>query len=297
MKLLVTHTFPVDAEPLRIYDYCTGLFKELPSRKSVKKAIERGQIRLNGEATETGFWLNGGETIELYDLEDTPPKEYRLKLEVLYEDEDLAVIVKPAGLLTSGNSFKTVTNALSYNLSPSTSVDKLNWAKPVHRLDKATSGILLIAKSRSAHMKLTQQFEKNQVKKTYHALVLGKMSGDGVMDTPIDQKEATTHYTVVRSIPSIRSGHLSLVQLHPKTGRRHQLRIHLSTLGHAILGDSIYSPKELYLKHKGLFLAATAISFRHPIQENPMNFSIPIPSKMQNRLKYEEKRWNRANLE
>ena len=163
MKLIAKHKVAADIEDQRIYDYCLGIFKQLPSRKSVKKAIDRGEIRLNGAPTSTGFWLKGGETIELFDLELTPPKPYALELEVIYEDEHIAAVNKPAGLLTSGNAYKTVINALQGNLKVSELSNTLPWPIPVHRLDKATSGILLIAKTKSARIELGRQFEAKEI--------------------------------------------------------------------------------------------------------------------------------------
>jgi 23S rRNA pseudouridine1911/1915/1917 synthase len=294
MPKLLEHKVPDDIAHQRIYDYCTGLFAQLPSRKSVKKALDKGEILLNGDKTETGYWLKGGEHIELVDLELTPPKTYEFELEVVFEDNHLAVIIKPAGLLTSGNAFKTVTNALSHNINPSTAVDALNWPKPTHRLDKQTSGLLIIAKTKTARMKIGQQFEQNEIDKTYQALVLGKLEGEGIIENPIDGKDALTQYKSLKIVESLRSEHISLVRLFPKTGRTHQLRKHLSGIGHAILGDPLYSPPKLFLKHKGLFLCATDISFKHPITKEYISFRNELPKKFIRRLKSEKNMFIRS---
>ena len=290
MRILESHCVPSDIKHQRIYDYCLDLFYQLPSRKSVKKAIERGEVRLNERSTSTGFWLKGGEIIELIDLENTPPKIYKLPLDVVYEDAFIAIVNKPAGLLTSGNAFKTVTNALSFNLTKSTEKDALAWPITAHRLDKATSGLLLIAKTKTARMVLGQQFERLEISKTYHAIVLGSLKGSGTIKTAIEGKNAITDFEVLSTSESLRYAHLSLVKLMPKTGRKHQLRIHLSSGGNAILGDSIYSPDHLLLKHKGLFLSATKISLQHPILKVPLEAEISIPQKFTYRVDYEKKR-------
>lgn len=293
MQIIQSHKVSDAIEDVRIYDYCNGLFDQIPSRKGVKKAIERGEILLNGKPTETGYWLKGGELIELVDLEKKKPKPYRLALQVEYEDEHVAGIVKPPGLLTSGNAFKTVTNAIQFNLKASDQVDALKWPSPVHRLDKQTSGLMLIAKTKTAQIELGKQFELGQIEKTYHAVVLGKVEGSGSIKEKIEGKEAITAYESIQVYKSLRSEFLSLMKLMPQTGRTHQLRIHLSKMENAILGDPIYSPKELYLKQKGLFLCATEIAFLHPSSSESIHLQIPIPQKFKKRLESEERRWLR----
>ncbi|UKN02935.1 RluA family pseudouridine synthase [Paracrocinitomix mangrovi] len=295
MKLIAQHQVPELVDPIRIYDYVNGLFDQLPSRKSVKKAIDKGEIKLNGENTQTGWWLKGGELIELIDLEVTPPKPYHLKLRVLFEDQYLAVIFKPAGLLSSGNAFKTVTNALLYNLEKSNASDALPWPLVVHRLDQQTSGLLIVAKSKTARIQLGKEFESGNIGKTYHAVVLGKPEASGLIDSDIDGKSAKTAFETLKTVPSVRSSNLSLVKLNPQTGRKHQLRIHLSEMGHAILGDPLYSPKELQLKNKGLFLCATDLKFTHPITQNLISISCEIPKKFGKRMESEKNRWLKYN--
>jgi len=272
-----------------------GKFKLLPSRKSVKKAIDKGEIHLNGQKTETGYWLKGGEIITLVDLEDNPPKPYHLHLEVVYEDEYLAIINKPAGLLVSGNAFKTVTNALANNLTPSTQEDALKWPLPTHRLDKATSGLLIIAKTINCRIALGRLFENKEIEKTYHAIVMGEIPKSGIIDSEVDNKNAITHFETIKTVNSLRSKKLNLVQFEPKTGRTHQLRIHSACIGKSILGDSIYGDKNNTLKHKGLFLCATKLSFQHPILKRQIIAKIDYPKKYDKRLESEEKRWLKFN--
>jgi len=292
LRLLQSHSVPENIEEQRLYDYLQGLFEELPSRKSTKKAISRGEIRLNGEPTESGWWLKGGELIELFDLEVTPPKEYQLKLNILFEDEYLAVVLKPAGLISSGNQFKTLQNALLYNLNTSEQADKLPWPLPVHRLDAPTSGLVIVAKTKSARMELGKQFEERQIQKTYHAVVHGKIEEEGVISTPIEGKEARTTFRRLKVVRSLQNEFLSLVELHPETGRTHQLRIHLSDIGNPILGDKIYGP-EKGLKNKGLFLSAIALKLWHPATKKHLHFKTETPGKFSKRLENENIRWNK----
>ena len=214
-------------------------------------------------------------------------------MDVIYEDEYLAVINKPAGLIVSGNQYKTVLNALTSNLRPSKEKDALDWPLPTHRLDKATSGLLLIAKTKKARIIIGQDFENKKIEKEYHALVMGKLSKNGIIDFHINNKESLTEYQCLDSSESLKSEFLSLVKLFPKTGRTHQLRIHLSKSGFPILGDTIYGTENNILKYKGLFLASTKLSFDHPIEKRPIIVEIPPPKKFEKRMKSEFIRWNR----
>ncbi len=121
------------SEDIRLYDYCNGKFKQLPSRKSLKKAIDHKLVLVNGIAQKTGFWLRGGERIDLIASENKPPKPYKLDLEILFEDDHLIIVNKPAGLRVSGNQFKTLFNVLAYNFTVSKAEGALDWPLPVHR--------------------------------------------------------------------------------------------------------------------------------------------------------------------
>ena len=136
-----------------------------------------------------------------------------MKLEVLFEDAFMAVIHKPAGFPVSGNYYKTIQNALPYNLSVSKEEDALILPRPVHRLDKLTSGLLLVAKTRSAQINLGQQFENQQISKTYVALVKGKLEGEGLLDSSIDHQNAKTFYKSVRVEQSLSYADVSMVEL------------------------------------------------------------------------------------
>lgn len=290
MLLIAEHHVPQLPEKIRVYDYCLGIFQELPSRKSLKKALDKGLIYSNGKQVGTGFYLEGGEHLQLFEKfkASTP---YKIDLPVVFEDEHLAIIHKPGGLLTSGNAFETAVNVLSHNLIASQEKDKLQIPHPVHRLDKATSGLLIIAKSKRAQIELGKQFQSNEVRKTYHAVVLGKIDKELIINSDVDSKSAYTKVTPIESSPSIKSDYLTLVKLEPKTGRKHQLRVHLSSQGHAILGDPIYSPEGLYLPKKGLFLCATKIVFKHPVFNEVISGEIEIPKKFRKRMKNHENMW------
>ncbi|MEX1002160.1 MAG: RluA family pseudouridine synthase [Crocinitomicaceae bacterium] len=296
MRQIEEHTVTKTGADRRIYDYCTGLFDQLPSRKGVKKAIKRGQILLNGEKVADGRWVSSGDVITLVDPENKGPKPYHLSLDVIFEDEAIALVAKPAGLLSSGNQFKTFAAALRHNLTPSHEKDALPWPLPTHRLDKATPGIMLIAKTASARIQIGQQFENKEISKVYHALVMGRIPTSGNIHAPIEGKTAQTSFRLVKEVPCLKSDYLSLVELKPTTGRTHQLRKHMAEMGTAILGDPLYSPEGLKLKNKGLFLVSNSIGFIHPKSKKRKTYGIAIPDKFYKRLHAEERRWKNIHL-
>jgi tRNA pseudouridine65 synthase/23S rRNA pseudouridine1911/1915/1917 synthase len=268
----------------------------LPSRKGIKKAISKGEILLNHQKVEGGRFITQGDLIELVDLENTPPKTYHLKLDVIFEDDYMAVIKKPAGINVSGNQFKTVQNALMFNIKQSTQIDTLPWALPVHRLDNQTQGLLIIAKTKTARVKLGQAFENKTIQKTYQAVVIGKPKVQDTIEITINGKNSITNYNTLKTVHSLKNGFLSLIELHPQTGRTHQLRIHCSKSGFPILGDKLYGKEGMILKHKGLFLCATKLKFNHPITMEPLSFSIKTPNKFIKRLNNEERRYKQNKL-
>lgn len=295
MVVLKTHIVPEGVEEIRLYDYAQQIFPTMPSRKGIKKAIAREEITVDGEKTTTGWWVKPGQKIELLESNINPPKAYNLALEVVYEDEYLAVINKPAGISVSGNQFRTIQNALIGKVKASKEADALRWAKPVHRLDNPTSGLLIVAKTAKALMKLGQQFENKEIKKKYCAIVIGQLPESGVIDFDIDGLTSLTDYKLGKIVPSLRNEYLSLVELSPKTGRTHQLRIHLSKLGFPILGDKLYGKEGEILKGKGLFLSATALQLNHPITSEVLTIEIETPYKFNALLERETKRWEKYN--
>ncbi len=290
MRVLQQFIVPELKAPSRLNDYCVDNVDYFKSKKSVKKALKKGEVRLNEKVVHGGTWLKTGDRISIIDLELTPPKAYHLKLDVVFEDDSLAVINKPAGLTVSGNQFKTLANALLFNLNECPLDDRLPWPLPVHRLDNQTSGLILIAKTKSSRISLGRQFENRTVKKTYFALAMGKIEGKGHFTDDIDEKKAKTEFESVKIVPSLKNKWLTLVKLSPETGRTHQLRIHLSGNNTAILGDKLYSNGST-VKHKGLFLAACALEFIHPLTNESVKINIPLPNKFDKRMENEEKRW------
>lgn len=199
-------------------------------------------------------------------------------LKILFEDEHLAIIHKPAGILVSGNSFKTIANALPQNIKYSKLTDA-TISQPVHRLDYATTGVLLVGKTSSSIQALNKMFENKEIKKTYYAIAIGEMDGKGEISSKIDSKSAQSNYIITESVPSKRFGKLNLVKLIPLTGRRHQLRKHLSSIKNPILGDKDYGIENLILKGKGLYLHAYSLKFVHPFTGEEIYMMDELPKR------------------
>ncbi|WP_335966738.1 RNA pseudouridine synthase [Galbibacter sp. PAP.153] len=185
---------------------------------------------------------------------------------------------KPAGILVSGNKFKTIANALPQNIRPGQLPDA-TIPQPVHRLDYATTGILLAGKTDKCIRLLNKMFENKVVEKTYYAVTIGNMPARGKITTEIDGKASQSGYRVQQSVVSKRFGKLNLVELFPKTGRRHQLRKHLASIGNPVLGDKIYGAEGLVLHGKGLYLHAYSLEFTHPITQEKLFIKDELPER------------------
>ena len=256
-----------------------GIFNNASTKSALKKALKKKHIKVDDAIASTATFIKGGECITLEIPEDVSPKKKLVfPLEVLFEDEHLAAIHKPAGILVSGNSFKTVANALPQNLKRSNLPDAA-MPQPVHRLDFATTGILLAGKTSSSIRILNQLFENKEVQKRYYAITIGAMPAQGVISEDIDEKESQSSYQVIESVDSERFGTLNLVELAPQTGRRHQLRKHLAGIGNPILGDKTYGVEGLILNGKGMYLHAYSLVFNHPITSDILRLNDPLPER------------------
>ena len=245
----------------------------------MKKALKKQYITVNDVIATSATFINGGECISLSILKEVNPKKKLVfRLEVLFEDDYLAVIHKPAGILVSGNSFKTIANALVQNIKGSNLPDA-TLPQPVHRLDFATTGILLVGKTSNSIRALNKIFENREVKKTYYAVTIGEMNYRGKITSEVDGKKSQSNYTLCESIPSEKFGKLNLVQLEPQTGRRHQLRKHLSNIGNPILGDKEYGIENLILSGKGLYLHAYSLKFMHPYTNEEVHIKDEFPQR------------------
>jgi RluA family pseudouridine synthase len=267
-------------DEIRIYNYLPGIFNSLVSRKSIKKALKKGLIIVDGKSVSSALWLKKGMLIELVEEDQKVAKIYDLPLEVVFEDDHLAVVNKPAGLVSSANQFRTLQNALAGNLKPSKQVDAIAPVL-VHRLDSATSGLLIVAKTASTALRLGELLAQRKVKKKYEALLIGEIEDEGQIDEDIEGKEAITEFKKLASIDTGTFGVISRVVLYPKTGRTHQLRIHMMKKACPILGDRIYGSEDNNVKGRGLFLSAVALEFQHPTTFQTLKLEIPTPGKFE----------------
>ncbi len=266
---------------VRLNDYLEGVFSSLPSNKSIKKALLKGRILVDGKIATSALWVTPNMKIDLFEDKNIERRNYDLKLEIVYEDDDFAIVNKPAGLVSSGNQFRTLQNAVAGNLKTTSKINSIHPPKLVHRLDSATSGLVIVAKTSEAVQLFGNLLADKQVHKKYIAIVKGEAEESAVIDNKIGDKEALTLLFKKETIVSDTMGPLSWVELYPQTGRTHQLRIHMAETGHSILGDRIYGDKGKEVKGKGLFLAAVALEFYHPISNEQMKIEIPIPKKFQ----------------
>ena len=270
------------------------------TRSRAASLIKDGMVEVNGKAqTKPGFDLRVGDSVSVTVPEARPtvnlPQD--LPIDILYEDDDLAVVVKPAGMVVhpaAGNEDGTLVNALLYRLTNLSGIG--GEARPgiVHRLDKDTSGLLLVAKTDRAHLALSAMLKDRQMEKHYRALVEGTLKEEsGVVDAPIarskqDRKKmaidpegrpARTEWRVVERLKGA-----TLLDVHLITGRTHQIRVHMSSLHHPVAGDVIYGHKN-GVKVPRLMLHAFSLRFVHPITGQEMSFEAPLPPAFEDGLK------------
>lgn len=277
---------------VRLYDFLVGRSILLPSRKSVKKALSNNRILLNGKQ---GLWddeLQEKDIIKILESEEKQGKVFPLKIDVLFEDDHMAILNKPAGYPVSGNYYKTVQNCLPFNLKRSNEKDATEIFKPIHRLDNPTSGLLIVAKTLSSRVKLGRLLERGEISKNYLAIVQGEIAYHSKIKFSLDGKKSYTDVRLMSRVKSLRSDYLSQVHCELLTGRTHQIRRHLSMIGHPVLGDKEYGKEGNIMKNKGLFLCAYQLRLEHPITSEKLFFEIEPPNKFQKVLVNEERQYH-----
>ena len=279
MQLSETNIVEKLKKPIRFQEYAVGIFKTIPTKSGIKKAIKKQLIFIDGISATTSKYISGGEKIELFESDNSSTFErLKLDLEVLFEDDFFAVIYKPSGILVSGNKFVTIANGLAQNLKKSNQSDAVK-PQPIHRLDYPTSGLLLVGKTSVAIQKLGDLFKNKEIQKTYFAITIGKMNTQGIIKANVDDKKAYTNYEVLQTVISKRFDFLNLVKLTPKTGKKHQLRIHLLSIGNPILGDKEHFIEDKILNGKGLYLHASNLDFIHPFTNEKISITKELPKK------------------
>jgi 23S rRNA pseudouridine1911/1915/1917 synthase len=261
------------------------------SRAAVQRLVKSGQVTVNGRTSKPSYSVEVGDEVVVHVPEETPPEiaPEQIPLEVLYEDEHLLAVNKPAGMVVHpayGHQSGTLVNAVLALCPETVHVGGAERAGIVHRLDKDTSGLILVAKSEAAHTALQRQFKRRHVIKTYLALVEDHPSPrHGLIDAPIGRdkrhrkrmsvtrtgRPARTTYRVVEFF-----NEYSLVELQPETGRTHQIRVHLAWLGYPVVGDPVYGYRKQHLLKSRHFLHAHKLELSHPITGAPLSLVAPL---------------------
>ena len=292
------------------------------SRAYLQQLIAQGQILLNGRATKSGYRLRDGDCIAVT-LPAPQPSGILpelIPLEVLYEDPHLLVIDKPAGMVvhpSPGNSSGTLVNALLAHCPRLSGIGGVERPGIVHRLDKDTSGVMVVAKDDVTHRGLARQFAERQVTKRYVAVVRGAMQdAEGVIEAPIgrhpvERQKMSTHTRVGREAVtafrvSERLGLYTLVELRPRTGRTHQIRVHMAAIGHPLLGDPVYGRSGKGLVGSAIMrqltwfkrqaLHAWVLGFRHPVMGDYIECRAPWPDDFERLLAILRQRPDGAEL-
>ncbi len=269
------------------------------SRSQVQKMFAENLILVNEREVKPSYKIKENDVInilgELHEEIDVVPTP--MDLNILYEDKDIMVINKPAGLVVhpgSGNNTNTLANGLMYYTNELSDINGETRPGIVHRLDKDTSGVMLVAKTNKAHQILAEDFKVHAVKREYIALLVGEFPHQKAkIDAPIGRdttkrkqytvtdvnaKSAITHLEVLK-----RYRGYTLVKLHLETGRTHQIRVHMRYIGYPVFNDPVYGVTKI--KEHGQFLHSQTIDFIHPLTKQPMHFSAPLPDYFTNYLK------------
>lgn len=283
-------------QEVRVDKFLSDTIEDM-SRSSVASIIEDGGLLVNDKLQNKKYKLKIGDKVQ-FTVPD--PVEYAVEaedipLDIVYEDNDLLVVNKPKGMVVHpapGNYTGTLVNALLYHCKDSLSgINGVLRPGIVHRIDKNTSGLLIVAKNDFAHNRLAEQIKEHSFKREYQAIVYGNVKENGTVDAPIgrskkdrkkmcityeNSKNAITHYEVIQSY-----GNFTHIKCILETGRTHQIRVHMASLGYPVAGDDVYGPKKVITKLNGQCLHAKVIGFIHPRTEEYMEFNSELPEYFQ----------------
>lgn len=292
----------IDADLTGRIDKVLGHFLSDVSRSQLQKWIEDGHVTVNGQVVKTKYKLKAGDVVKI--IPEAPqtinlePED--IPLDIVYEDDDVIVVNKPAGMVVHpapGHPGHTLVNALLYH-SPLSTINGEFRPGIVHRIDKDTSGLLMVAKNDLAHRSLAAQLKAKTNQREYVALVHGVIKEDqGTIDAPLgrskkdrkkqavvmDGRHAVTHFEVVK-----RYRHYTLVKCRLETGRTHQIRVHMAYIGHPLAGDPLYGPRKT-LAGPGQYLHAGLLGFKHPRTGQEMTFTAPLPDYFTKMLEHLDK--------
>jgi 23S rRNA pseudouridine1911/1915/1917 synthase len=302
-----TITVPDDADGIRLDRFLTSILGD-QSRSRIQQLIKDGEVLVGGRAAKANQPVKHGQTVSVNvpaPVDATPVAE-ALPLPILYQDQDIIVVDKPAGMVVhpaAGHASGTLVNALLHHVNDLSGIGGEKRPGIVHRLDRGTSGLMVIAKRDTAHEELARQFHDREVEKEYVALVWGEVMAGRRIDAPIGRDPANRKKMSARARRSreavtriVRAEHfgrtLTLAHVAIHTGRTHQIRVHLSAIGHPIVGDPLYGgvhrrvPGDLHaVTHLNRpFLHAARLVFNHPGDGRQMEFTSPLPEDLQSVL-------------
>lgn len=291
----------VDEEDNERLDVYLANELEEHSRSYIKKLIKEGLVKVNNETQKPRYIVNEGDIIiiNLPEPRKLNVKAENIPISILYEDNDVIIVNKPQGMVVHpapGHHSGTLVNALLYHCKNLSSINGIIRPGIVHRIDKDTSGILMVAKNNKAHNFLADQLREHSIKRIYMALVHGIIKEDsGTIDAPIgrhpvnrlkravvekNSKAAVTHFKIIERYKSY-----SLVQLQLETGRTHQIRVHMSYIGYPLVGDPLYGIKKEKIVLNGQALHAKTLGFIHPTMKKYMEFDTELPQYFEQLLK------------
>ena len=288
-------------QQMRLDKYLSQQFPE-QTRSYLQKLIKESQVLVNGKTVKSGFQLSKDEevSVSIPEPKELDVEPQKMDLDIVYEDEDVILINKPKGMVVHpapGHTSDTLVNGLLYHCKDNLSgINGVARPGIVHRIDRDTTGILIVCKNDMSHNSIAAQLKEHSINRRYRALVHGNLKDDtGTVEGPIGRhpidrkkmainekngKPAVTHYTVLE-----RFGNYTLIECKLETGRTHQIRVHMTSIGHPLVGDEVYGPAKCPFKLQGQCLHAMILGFVHPRTGEYMEFSADLPEYFEDLLR------------
>ena len=288
-------------QQMRLDKYLSEQFPE-QTRSYLQKLIKDGEVLVNGKNVKTGYQLSKGDevSVNIPEPKELDVEPQKMDLDIVYEDDDVILINKPKGMVVHpapGHTTDTLVNGLLYHCKDNLSgINGVARPGIVHRIDRDTTGILIVCKNDMSHNSIAAQLKEHSINRRYRALVHGNLKDDtGTIEGPIGRhpidrkkmainerngKPAVTHYTVLE-----RFGNYTLIECKLETGRTHQIRVHMTSIGHPLVGDEVYGPAKCPFKLQGQSLHAMVLGFVHPRTGEYMEFSADLPEYFEDLLR------------